>query len=340
MIKKISTCSCGIPLALACITAILLILPSPARAGDDGKAKNRIAVMNFSANNTGEGTSRAVRNNVELNLFKDGSFDILEQNQVDVILKERRLQMMECRDEKCAARLGQILKANYVIIGSVDKLDTFTINLKVVDVKEGKIIISESKDAREMGDLRGASEELAVKVAGRIKSMGKGRVVLPFPLYISANFQYTFPIGYLKRVTKAGYGSSLTFRMEDLFVKNLMAGVEAQFIYLEGARELHHAMMIPIMAQFGYAFHVWRLSFIPIVSAGASYNMNYFYADVLQLRTTLRSGFQFVFKAGGAIECIVYKNFHVRIGAEYGSFFEKGGDVPFISTIAGIGIKF
>lgn len=313
---------------------------APSGAGESGAARPRIAVVSFAENNTDAGTGRAVRNSVEMNFFKDGSFVILEQSQMESIIRERKLQTSECRDAQCAARLGLLMKADYVIIGSVDKLNTYTVTMKVVNVREGSIVISESGEAREIADLRPASEELTRRVAERIKGIGGKRRRFEYPVYITANFQYAFPVGYLRRLAAAGYGASVSARLEDIFVKNVLAGVEVQFLYFTGRKTMHHAMMVPVTAQFGYALDVWRFSFVPLVSLGTVYSMNYYYADMLRLRKTQRRGFQFMLKAGMTVDCMVYKNFHVRIGAEYGSLFEKGGDAPFISCGAGVGIQF
>jgi hypothetical protein len=126
-----------IPSAVICINFIFVI-PLPLSAAEQIKSRSRIAIVNFSANNTDIGVARGVRNSVEIDFFKDGSFDILEQSQIDMILRERKMQLSECKDEKCAAKIGELLKANYEIIGSVDKLGVFTVNVKVVEVKESK----------------------------------------------------------------------------------------------------------------------------------------------------------------------------------------------------------
>lgn len=326
-------------LSAACI--LLFCFAAVTSYADEKAAQRpRIAIVNFTENNTEPGTGRAVRNSVEINFFRDGSFVILEQSRLDSIAHERRLQVAECRDARCAAKIGQLLKADYVIIGSVDRLDTYTVAMKVVDVRQGSIIISDSAEAREVGDLRPAAEGLARRVAERIRGIGKKRRTFEYPVYITANFQYVFPVGYLRRLADAGYGASVSARIEDIFVKNLLAGMEVQFVYFKGKKTMRHAIMVPVTAQFGYSLEIWRLSFVPLVSLGAVYSMNSYYADVLHLGISRRRGVQFMLKAGMVVDCMVYRNFHVRIGAEYGSSFEEAGDAPFISCIAGIGVKF
>jgi TolB-like protein len=325
---------------LAGLLLVMTVYPVPSHGEEAVRARSRIAVVGFAANNTEGGVARGVSNSVEINLFKDGSFDILEQSQMDVILRERKMQAVECRDEKCAAKLGRLLKADYVIIGSVDRLGAYTVTIKVVNVAEGKIIISESKDAREIGDLKPASEELTRKIADRIKGKSRGAFSFRYPVFVSANFLFAMPVGYLKGISERGYGASVAARIGDLLVPGLFCGIEAQFMYLEGKGRMHHAMMVPLTAQFGYAYTIWKVSIAPFVSAGGCYTMNYYYTDQFRYWKVRRSGFQPVLKAGATFDFLAAGNFYVRIGAEYNIIFEKGGDISFVTCLAGMGLRF
>lgn len=339
MISRISR----IKLFFAAIAGMMLItvfFPAPSRGAEAVRARSRIAVVSFAANNTEGGVARGVRNSVEISLFKDGSFDILEQSQVDVILRERKLQAMECRDAACAARLGQLLKADYVIIGSVDRLGNYTVNVKVVNVREGRIVISESRDAREIGDLKPAAEELSRRVADRIKGKGTGITSLRYPLLLSANFIFAMPIGYLKGIAERGYGATLSARVENLLVTGLFCGIDARFLYLEGKGSMQKAMMVPLLARFGYAYAVWRVSIVPFVSAGGCYSMNYYYTDRFRYWKVRRNGFQPMLNAGLSFDFLAGKNVYIRIGADYNIIFEKAGDISFFTCLAGMGLKF
>ena len=329
------------PHRLLFIPVMAVLLVAHGALAQENKTANRIAVLNFSANNTDEGVSRIVRNVVEVNFFKDGSFDILEQTQMDVILKERKQQLKDCREEKCAAKLGELLNANYVIIGSVDKLDIYTVNVKVVDVKTGRIIFTESKDAREIADLKPASVEVTRKIADRIRGKGEKKSVgLKYPICVTVNFLYNIPLGYLKTISRGGYGASLAARVEDIGVKGMHTGLEVQFIYMDGKNTVHHAMMAPILARFGYSVSFWRMTFSPLLSAGITYNINYFYPDNYKIRKARRAGVLFMFRVGAGFELMIVKDFFLRVGADYGSMFEKSGNLQMISCIAGLGVRF
>jgi hypothetical protein len=319
--------------------ALLPALALPLHAEEKPAARDRIAVVNFIANNTESGIASGVRNSVEINLFKDGSFDILEQSQMDVILRERKHQAMECRDERCAARLGRLLKADYVIIGSVDRLGAFTINVKVVRVKDGTILISESGDAKEIGGLKPAADDLSRRIAARIKRKGGGGG-LKYPVCLYTDFIFAVPVGYLGGMAKQGYGALLGVRICDLGVPGLNCGVDGRFIYLQGKGKMLHAMLAPFLAGLNYTYTIWKISFTAGAEGGGCYSLNYYYADRFRYWKVRRSGIQPMLAAGVSIDFILARNVFIGIGSEYNIIFERGGDVSFVSCQAGLGVRF
>ncbi|MBN2159686.1 MAG: hypothetical protein JW807_09840 [Spirochaetes bacterium] len=320
--------------------ALLAIVPvGMAYAAEGGKPRPRIAVVDFIANNADPGMARIVKNAVEMNLFRDGSFDILEQSRINDLVKERKLQIAGCRDAQCATKIGELLKGDYVIIGSLDRLDRFTVNVKVVSVKEGKIIFSESRDAREPAELRDATAEVARMVAVRIKG-GGGKTRARVPIVIDAEFVFSVPIGYLAKIAKFGYGAAAGFRIQDVPVRGLLFGLNARFIHFDGRDMVRRALMAHLLGRIGYAYTVWHLSIVPRISAGTCYIQNTYYSDLLKIRPAVRRGFQPMVEGGVAIEFNLPANVLLGTGADYGAVFEKGGTLSFFSIMAGFGIQF
>jgi TolB-like protein len=316
----------------------LILYPRPARAG--GKAKPRIAVIDFSANNADPAMAGIVRNAVEMNLFRDGSFDILEQSRVADLVRERKLQLAECRDEGCATKIGRLLKGDYVIIGSLDRLDAFTVNVKVVDVKEGRIIFTESRDVSEVRELRAATAEVARRVAARIKKAVSPGLRFPYPVIVTAHFICTVPVGYLRSLTREGFGAVVTARIQDLPVRGLYFGLDTRVMFFKGRGTVHNTLMAPLMVQTGYSYTYRFVSIVPRFSFGGCYILNTYYADALRLGKSVRRGFQPVLSAGGSLEFNLPKNVHVGAGADYGVIFEKGGSLSFVSFLVGVGLRF
>ncbi len=165
-----------------------------------------------------------------------------------------------------------------------------------------------------------------------------------FDLVAVRNFSccliFAMPIGYLKGIAERGYGATLSARVENLLVTGLFCGIDARFLYLEGKGSMQKAMMVPLLARFGYAYAVWRVSIVPFVSAGGCYSMNYYYTDRFRYWKVRRNGFQPMLNAGLSFDFLAGKNVYIRIGADYNIIFEKAGDISFFTCLAGMGLKF
>ena len=70
-----------------------------------------------------------------------GKFTVLERSQMDQILKEQGFQQTGvCSDASCMVEMGQLLAVQKMVGGSVGKVGkVFSVNLKIIDVKTGRI---------------------------------------------------------------------------------------------------------------------------------------------------------------------------------------------------------
>ncbi len=305
--------------------------------------KKRIAVLNFTANNTTEDIARIVRNNIELNLFKSNKFEVLEHDRLEYILKERKFLLSDCREETCALEIGHMLSAEYVIIGSVSKLKTYNILIKVLHVKTKQLIIADSTDIDKIENIRRVSLKLSNNVANEIEDLGtqKKQVERPIALYSSLHFQYASPISYLKDLVNPGFGLTISCGVEDILFKNFQLGFDFQYLYFNGKSNVtHHAVLIPATLTTGYRVPVGNLSIIPSVSAGASYDSVYYYTSLDKSSYSGDSTVQAVAKGGLALEYRFFSLFYVRIGSEYGAVFERDGRIEFWCSGFGAGVCF
>ena len=108
------------------------------RTASDGR--KRVAVLEFSEQNVPRTYADIARDVFEINLHKSNTYTILERSQINIILKEQGLQMTGCADTDCAVEIGKALTADYVVIGSIYKITTYTVSAKMVDISKGNII--------------------------------------------------------------------------------------------------------------------------------------------------------------------------------------------------------
>jgi curli biogenesis system outer membrane secretion channel CsgG len=97
--------------------------------------KKRIAVLDFAANNVPVSHAKIVRNALEVALFNSDRFRLLEREQIETILRERRIRGSDLKGTENSIEIGKTIASDYVITGSVDKIGRPSITVRVVSVE-------------------------------------------------------------------------------------------------------------------------------------------------------------------------------------------------------------
>lgn len=106
-------------------------------------------------------------------LINTGKYTVVERSQMDMILKEQGFQQTGvCSEASCIVEVGQLLAVHKMVGGSIGKVgNAYSVNLKIIDVKTGKI------ERQVADDIASTKEELvsfhirnvARKMAGLVK---------------------------------------------------------------------------------------------------------------------------------------------------------------------------
>ncbi|MCP4760400.1 MAG: hypothetical protein GY870_01380 [archaeon] len=116
------------------LSIIMIILISCPLYAD----KLRIAVMNFESSGVTELLSQTVSELIRIEMINCGKYNIIERDQLNKILKEQNIQQSGCTDVTCAVKVGKILSARKILIGTVMKIgDKIVITARIVDVQSG-----------------------------------------------------------------------------------------------------------------------------------------------------------------------------------------------------------
>ncbi len=131
------------------------------------ETKSNIAVMTLKAGNgISEGEAELITDRLRTELFKTGLVNVMEREQMQEILKEQGFQQSgACSDDACMVEMGQLLGVSSMVAGSLGKLGgLFMLNLRIIEIKTGKISAVVSKDVK--GDIENVVGEIppAVKV--------------------------------------------------------------------------------------------------------------------------------------------------------------------------------
>lgn len=108
-----------------------------------------VAVLDFQK--TGSITNDDVQtlsNRFRAMLFQTKAFNVVERQKMKEILKEQEFILSdECSTNECAVQVGQLLGVEYMIAGDIGLIgDTYTIDLRMIDVSTGRLVQTHSKD--------------------------------------------------------------------------------------------------------------------------------------------------------------------------------------------------
>ena len=97
-----------------------------------------VAVLDFDANGIPDYEVETLVERLRSELPNTGAVRLVDRKMLENILKEQGLQQSGCTTDECAAQIGELLGAQFMISGSIGKLeDTFTVDMKMVSVSTG-----------------------------------------------------------------------------------------------------------------------------------------------------------------------------------------------------------
>lgn len=100
--------------------------------------KEIIAVTDFAAKDIPSNVAMNVSELIRTELINSGRYTVIERSQMKEILKEQGFQQTGCTDVNCAVKMGKLLSAKKILVGSVMKLGSkLIISGRVVDVERG-----------------------------------------------------------------------------------------------------------------------------------------------------------------------------------------------------------
>jgi len=72
-------------------------------------------------------------------VFNLNVLNVLEREKMDAILEEQKFSLSGCVSDECIIEVGQLLAVNFIVTGSLQRLENFyVIDLKMIDVSSGK----------------------------------------------------------------------------------------------------------------------------------------------------------------------------------------------------------
>ena len=268
--------------------------------------KKRVAILDFGAVNTSKTYASAVRNLFEVALHKTGSVDVLERTQMEEILKEQGFQLSGCVDSSCAVEIGKVLSADIIVMGNINKLDSFTITIRLVDVISGKIKIADYETAQNEKGIQKIIEKLTIRIAQKLKKPWENKIVKILQkknlkkkkeikeinsshknmlsgqnglIYdISWAGFYIQPAGNFKNLASNGYGAGIFVNIKNYLPYNLVIGADVGYWMFDSSKDnVSKCEMIPVHLVLTYRYKLYKKFYLmPRTGAGFSYNSVYY----------------------------------------------------------------
>ena len=133
---------------VALILAFNLLLSPLTAALAQSQTRASVAVMDMEPKGVPENEVSALSDRLRTELFRTGAFDVMERGKMQDVLKEQGFQQSgACNTDACAVEIGQMIGVQKIIAGSLGKVGkTYTVNLRMIDVKTGRMERSVTED--------------------------------------------------------------------------------------------------------------------------------------------------------------------------------------------------
>ncbi len=141
------------------------------------ESKVPIAAMDLEGRGISAIETQALTDRLRNELFRIGTYDVVERGMMESILTEQNFQLTGCTSNECLVEVGRLLGARLIVGGSVSKVGgTFTVSARLVDVETGKVLAVSDLD------MKGELDDLLTTGMARVAAMLSGEEVAATPI--------------------------------------------------------------------------------------------------------------------------------------------------------------
>ena len=155
----------------------------------DGKLA--VSILDFTGEDVSDKLLRACYQKLETSLIESNQYTVIAKNQREEILKEMKFQSSGVCDEECAVEIGQLVGAEYLMLGDIIGFaDLYQINIKIVNIEKGDVVEKVTKEIQgNLSDLLNGMAESSREITRRIVS-GGGQVIPQQPEMVITQKKY------------------------------------------------------------------------------------------------------------------------------------------------------
>jgi len=132
------------------------------------KEKYTIAVMDLQAQGVSAIDAVVISDLLRTAIVTTNAFTIVERGRLDQVIGELGYQQSGCTEQECAVKIGKMLNAKKIVVGSVGRLGKlYLINIRLVDVETGKVESADQGECSSIEETRIVVKRLAERLAIR-----------------------------------------------------------------------------------------------------------------------------------------------------------------------------
>ena len=297
-------------------------------------AKINLAILPFTAHNTNPSYGKIIRNRIEFVLCKLDKFNMLEKNMTQLIFWKHSIDSAQISDIAYVVKAGKDILTDYVIMGEIDKLIDYNITVKIIGVRENKIVQVASEKFTQEEKIYEAAQKLAGKIEKFLTDIPPEGLPsftnFQEKTYLSLQAEYLQPIKSFKELFKAGYGSNLSFGLKNLLTYNLFLGISSGFYKFTGQNKDNSSNLVPLMAEAKYLIKFpGNFSFVPEIGAGICHNH-------LETPQKIEKRLEPLAKAGFKLKYNFRSDLYGSLGVSYQNIFEKDDNLQFLGLGLGL----
>lgn len=229
--------------------------------------KISMAVFRVQANNCAPSIGSAVEELAVADLYSTSLFIMSEKSQMDRIARRNGFAEFDLTDNAMAAKLGQLLNVQKIVVGSVSRIDGYKLTLRSIDSTSGTVDVLASASA-------GSDKDLEPAVAKAVRTierhyLGYGGVTGICDITLSAAVLY--PTGIIADGgAGTAIGSSLSASFNDIFHDGFfLAPAAAWYRSSTTETEVRSLSLLTGEAFAGWKFELTNtLSISPSLGAG------------------------------------------------------------------------
>jgi hypothetical protein len=311
--------------------------------------KKRIAVLEINTSNISSSFGNIARNNFEVLLFNSDKFQLLDRERQKAVAAKLGLSPDSSNSIEDLLQFGKNLSADYLVSGTIDKLDVYKITMRVISVSNGEIITVQTQSFTSTDEFDATVNIVSVKIKDNlVEYIRDGKIQKPFfeqhGISADLSFNYFIPVSNFRNLIDSGPGITGRCEISNIFFDNDFTGLHAGYYWFKGKKNNRDEASFTILQlAYGYKYNLFRrLYFKGDIEGGMNLvalhhaEGNGFYMADNSRKKAIDPIAQIGFFAG----VTPVNHINLETGASYGINFERGGNLYFLNLSIGLSANF